>query len=399
MDEENKVHDIYYGWFIVSAAFVALLVLSIRSYGFGVFIDPLTADFGWARAPLTLVFSISLLVTSLFGILSGRLSDTYGVKKVMAAGTILVSAGFLLSSQIQNLYHLYMTYFIIGVGASTIYIPAATTVTRWFDKKRGLAVGISVAAIAIGMASFPPILERSINAFGWRSTFILVGVFALIALSFSTILMKRSPRSGEGKEDDSRDEKSYTLKEALKTRYFWIIYFMFLMAQFSAMTITVHIVPYSTDVGLSSFYAAATLTAVGLANIFGRVLGGWTSDKLGVIKGVAIFFVFQSLAIFTLPFFSSLFAIYAVALLFGLAYGGWVMIYPVITSRLFGTKNSGAILGALGTVAGVGGALGPYVAGYLYDLTGLYDLAFLISGFLMLGAFCLALLFIWTYDE
>jgi len=397
MDEDNKIKDIYYGWFIVLATFIALMVLSIRNYSFGVFIDPLTKDFGWDRAPLTLVFSISLIVTSLFGIVSGRLSDKYGVKKLMGIGTILLSAGFLLSSQIQHLNHLYFSFFLIGIGGSAIYIPATTTVTRWFDEKRGLAIGISVAAIAIGMAGFPPLLERSIYAFGWRSTFILIGILTLSALSFSTALMKRSPSNGE--KDAKSDEKSFTLKEALKTHYFWIIYFMFLMAQFSALTITVHIVPYSTDIGLPSFYAAATLTAVGLANILGRVLGGWTSDKLGVIKGVSIFFVFQSIAIFSLPLFSGLLAIYSVAVLFGLSYGGWVMIYPVITSRLFGTKHSGAILGALGTVAGIGGAVGPYVAGFIYDVTGLYDLAFLVSGFLMLAAFGLSLLFIWTYDE
>ena len=398
MDKDNKIKDIYYGWFIVLATFVALLVLSIRNYSFGVFIDPLTRDFGWDRAPLTLVFSISLIISSLFGIVSGRLSDKYGVRKLMAIGTILLSAGFLLSSQIQHLHHLYFSFFLIGIGGSAIYIPATTTVTRWFDEKRGLAIGISVAAIAIGMAGFPPLLERSINAFDWRSTFILIGILTLSALSFSTALMRRSPPDSED-EKVRIDEESYTLKEALKTHYFWIIYFMFLMAQFSALTITVHIVPYSTDIGLSSFYAAATLTAVGLANILGRVLGGWTSDKLGVIKGVSIFFVFQSIAIFSLPLFSGLIAIYSVAILFGLSYGGWVMIYPVITSRLFGTKHSGAILGALGTVAGIGGAVGPYVAGFIYDVTGLYDLAFLISGFLMLAAFGLSLLFIWTYDE
>jgi len=398
MDKDNKIKDIYYGWFIVLATFVALLVLSIRNYSFGVFIDPLTRDFGWDRAPLTLVFSISLIISSLFGIVSGRLSDKYGVRKLMAIGTILLSAGFLLSSQIQHLHHLYFSFFLIGIGGSAIYIPATTTVTRWFDEKRGLAIGISVAAIAIGMAGFPPLLERSINAFDWRSTFILIGILTLSALSFSTALMRRSPPDSED-EKVRIDEESYTLKEALKTHYFWIIYFMFLMAQFSALTITVHIVPYSTDIGLSSFYAAATLTAVGLANILGRVLGGWTSDKLGVIKGVSIFFVFQSIAIFSLPLFSGLIAIYSVAILFGLSYGGWVMIYPVITSRLFGTKHSGAILGALGTVAGIGGAVGPYVAGFIYDVTGLYDLAFLISGFLMLAAFGLSLLFIWVYDE
>jgi len=391
------MRKIYYGWFIVLGAFLALFVSSIQGYSFGVFIEPLTADFGWSRAPLTLGFSLSLFATSFFGIAAGRLSDKYGVKKLMTLGTILLSVGFFAASRIQTVYHLYLSFLLVGIGASSVYIPVTTTVARWFDERRGLAIGLSVSAIAIGMASFPPILERTIYSFGWRWTFIIIALISLALLTVSTILMKRPPDNPGGV--NQYVQKQYTLREALRTPYFWIIYFMFMMAQFSSMTITTHIIPYATDVGLSSFYAAAILTVIGGANIFGRVLGGWTSDKLGVIKGVSIFFVFQALAIFLLPFFSSISGLYSVSLLFGLTYGGWVMIYPVITSRLFGTKHSGAILGALGTVAGIGGAFGPYLAGYLYDLTGVYDLAFLISGVMMVASLCLSILFIKIYPE
>ncbi len=397
MEEREKNDKIYYGWFVVLGAFLALLISSIRSYSFGVFIDPLTQEFDWSRGPLTLGFSISLLMTSFLGIVSGKLSDRYGVRKVMSVGTVLTVVGFLLLSQINTLLQLYGCFLLIGIGASTFYIPATSTVTRWFDEKRGLAIGVTVTALAFGMAFFPPILERIITWMGWRSMFIIIGVFSLIVLSISIFLMKDSPPILD--ENDEEDESGYTLKEALKTKYFWIIYFMFLVAQFSAMTITVHIVPYSTDVGIPSFYAATLLTAVGLANMFGRIFGGWTSDKIGVIKGVTIFFVLQSIAIFALPVSTFLWVLYPIALLFGAAYGGWVMIYPVIISTLFGTKHSGEILGALGTVAGIGGSLGPLFAGYIFDITGVYDLAFLISGLMSLGALGLSLVFLWIYVE
>ncbi len=399
MKKESKKKKIYYGWFVVLGAFLALLISSIRSYSFGVFVDPLTEEFGWERAPLTLGFSISLLMTSFLGIVSGKLSDRYGVRKVMSVGTALTVSGLLLMSQISTLYQLYGCFLLIGIGASAFYIPATTTVTRWFNEKRGLAIGISVTALAFGMAFFPPILERIITWIGWRSMFIIIGIFSLIVLSISTSLMRSSPQSLDGNKNENQKEMSYTLKGALKTKQFWIIYFMFLVAQFSAMTITVHLVPYSTDIGIPSFYAATLLTAVGLANIFGRILGGWTSDKIGVIKGVIIFFVLQSIAIFVLPVSTFLWILYPIALLFGLAYGGWVMIYPVIISTLFGTKHSGEILGALGTVAGIGGAVGPLFASYIFDITGVYDIAFLISGLMCLGALGLSLVFLWIHDE
>ncbi|MFO8109929.1 MAG: MFS transporter [Thermoplasmata archaeon] len=399
MVKKGSLCKIYYGWFIVLGAFLALLISSIRVYSFGVFIEPLTQEFGWSRAPLTLGFSISLFVTSFFGIIAGRWSDKYGVRKLMAAGTVLIAAGFLLSSRIETIQHLYLSFLLVGIGASAVYIPVTTTVARWFDERRGLAVGISVTAIAISMASFPPILERFIHSLGWRTTFVIIGILSLAALSVSTLLMKRAPDNRWNNDGKGFKGKHYTLKEALHTKFFWIIYFMFMMAQFSAMTITVHIIPYAIDAGIPSFYAATVLTIIGIANIFGRIIGGWTSDKLGVIKGVSIFFVFQAAAIFMLPFAAGLSTMYAIVTLFGLAYGGWVMIYPVITSRLFGTKNSGAILGALGTVAGLGGAFGPYLAGYLYDVTGVYDLAFLISGVMTAAALGLSFLFIRVYKE
>ncbi|MEF8874388.1 MAG: MFS transporter [Candidatus Thermoplasmatota archaeon] len=399
MQKKNKNGTIYYGWFVVLGAFLALLISSVRSYSFGVFILPLTEEFGWPRGPLTLGFSLSLLMTSFLGIVSGKLSDRYGVKKVMLVGTVFIVLGFTLTSKITSLLQLYGCFILIGVGASAFYIPVTTTVTRWFDERRGLAIGISVTALAFGMAFFPPILERVIASIGWRTTFIVIGIFSFVVLSLSTFLMKNSPESPEKNKTAEDEEEGYTLKGALKTKHFWIIYFMFLVAQFSAMTITVHIVPYSIDVGIPSFYAATLLTAVGIANIFGRIFGGWTSDKLGVIKGVTIFFLLQSIAIFSLPVSTLLWVLYPVAVLFGLAYGGWVMIYPVIISTLFGTKHSGEILGALGTVAGIGGSLGPLFAGYIFDLTGGYDLAFLISGLMSVGALGLSLVFLWIYDE
>ncbi|MFW6305085.1 MAG: MFS transporter [Candidatus Saliniplasma sp.] len=392
---------IYYGWIVVIGAFLALLVSSLRSYSFGVFIDPLTADFGWPRAPLTLTYSLSLLVSSFLGIVSGTLSDRYGVRKVMIVGSVLVIAGFVFSSMITSLVHLYLTFILIGIGSAAFYIPVTTAVTRWFTERRGLAVGITVSALGIGMAFFPPILERSIDSVGWRNTFLIAGFISLVLLSISISMMKHPPGDDDGGEEEVDDEGSsdFTLKKALKTKYFWLIYFMFLMAQFAALSVTVHIVPYSTDIGISSFYAATLLTVIGISNIGGRLFGGLTSDKIGVIKGTSIFFLIQGITILLIPLSPGLFMMYSIAVIFGVSYGGWVMIYPVIVSHLFGDKNSGAILGALGTVAGIGGALGPYTAGYIYDVTGVYNSAFLLGGVMTFLSLFLSLLFLKFYSK
>lgn len=400
--------DMFYGWIVVLAAFLAILVSSIRSYAFGVFIDPLAQEFGWATAPISLAYSISLLLTSFTAIIAGKLSDRFGVRKVMTLGMILVVTGFMLTSQIHSLIQLYLSFALVGIGASAFYVPATTTITRWFHKRKGLAIGITVSALGIGMAFFPPTLERIIYLVGWRSTFVVMGIISLTLLSISIYLIRSSPEDMDlnpdgieveenSKPKENPSNKSLTLSEAFKTRRFWIIYFMFMIAQFSAMMVTVHIVEYSRNLGIPSFFAAATLTAIGIANIVGRIFGGWSSDKIGVIKGMMIFFTFQGLALFLLPAVDILYLLYAISILFGLAFGGWVMIYPVIVSEFFGTEHSGEILGMLGTVVGIGGAIGPYFAGYIVDVTGRYDNAFLIGGVMTLIALFLAVLLF--YEE
>lgn len=391
--------ETYYGWIVVLAAFLAILVSSLRSYAFGVFIKPWTADFGWARAPISLAYSISLLLTAFFAILFGRMSDKFGVRKVLILGLFLVVPGYILCSQIDSLTQLYLCFALVGIGSGAFYVPVTTTVTRWFNKKKGLAVGITVSALGIGMAFFPPALERIIASAGWRTTFVVMAVISTVLLLIATYLIRDSPESiGLDIKDSSSKEKNtdntlnLTLFEAFKTKRFWIIYIMFFVSQFSALTVTVHIVPYSEGIGFSSFYAAMTLTAIGLANVFGRLFGGWTSDKIGVVRGTMIFFMIQSLTLFLITTAGSLYILYAIALLFGIAYGGWVMIYPVIVSVFFGNKHSGEILGALGTVAGLGGALGPYFAGYIYDVTGKYDIAFMVGGLMTLCSLILSII-------
>jgi len=391
--------NVYYGWIVVLAAFLTILVSSLRSYAFGVFIKPWTTDFGWARAPISLAYSISLLLTSFFAIMFGRLSDRYGVRKVLLLGLSLVIPGYIFCSQIDSLNQLYLCFALIGIGSGAFYVPVTTTVTRWFDENKGLAIGITVSALGIGMAFFPPALERIIVFAGWRTTFVVMAVISTVLLLIATYLIRDSPESIElEKKDKNSQENStdnglnLTLFEAFKTKRFWIIYMMFFVSQFSALIVTVHIVPYSEGIGIPSFYAAMTLTAIGLANVFGRLFGGWTSDNIGVVKGTMIFFLLQSLTLFLITTTNSLHILYVISLIFGLAFGGWVMIYPVIVSVFFGNKHSGEILGALGTVAGLGGALGPYFAGYVYDVTGKYDIAFMIGGLMTLFSLILSII-------
>ncbi|MBS3813246.1 MFS transporter [Candidatus Bipolaricaulota bacterium] len=389
---------IQYGWVIVFAAFTAMLTTSIPLYSFGVFIEPLTETFGWLRGSISLALAIFNLVVGFVAIFLGRMTDKYGVKQVMILGMAFYVVSLFLTSQINSLITFYLCFAGLGVGASSFYVPIISTVTKWFTRRRGLALGVSVTAYGVGMAFFSPLLELAISNLGWRMTFIYSGVVSIVLLTLSTYLMKSPPErfAAEQKYDEGEDIEEeeraadFTVGEALKCRAYWLIYFMLLFGGISAFFITAHIVPYSIDAGVSGFYAATLLTVIGLINIFGRVVGGYVVDKLGSARTLAVIFSLQAVSIFLIPQFSRLSALYLVALLFGLAYGSWAFIPGAISSEYFGTTNSGAILGTLETVTGMGGAIGPYFAGFVFDVTGTYDLAFTVAGFITVAAAALA---------
>lgn len=393
---------IFYGWIVVFSAFLAMLTVSIPVYSFGVFINPLTKTFGWSRANISGAMAIFQLLLGFIAVISGRLSDKYGVKRVMLLGLVVYSSSLILTSRISSLLTFYLCFAGLGIGASAFYAPLTSTISRWFAKRRGLAVGVAVTAFGVGMAVFSPLLEITISKLGWRLAFFYSGMLSVVLLSISIYLMKGPPEyirsSNTQDESFSEDEleenkpRDLTVGEAMHSPAYWIMYFMLLLAGISGFFITVHIVPYAIDIGIPSFYAATLLTVIGLVNIGGRITGGITADKIGSSKALIALFFLQALVIFLLPLFTNLSVLYLIVVFFGLAYGGWAMIHALIPVEFFGTTYSGAILGTFETVAGLGGALGPYFAGYVYDVTGGYDLAFTIGGGMTVISALLAIL-------
>lgn len=389
---------LFYGWFIVIASFLAILIFSIPAFSFGVFVDPLVNRFGWSRASISGGFSVFILISTFTAILSGRLSDKYGPRRIMGAGVIFVGAGFLFLSQLSSLTQFYLGFAVLGIGASTLYVPSISTLIQWFPEMKGKAAGITLSAFGVGMAFFPPLIEIIINEYGWSTTFFILGIVSTITLVFSAYLMKQAPSEDElllsGKEAKVDKADNYTSTEVIRTPDFWTIYITFLLALTSTLLVTVHIVPYALEVEILPFFAATILSFIGIFNVLGRLLGGWATDKIGVIYALPIFLSIQVISILLLPVSTDLMTLYPLAISFGTAYGGWLMIYPVIVSELFGTAHLGSILGVFETFTGVGGAIGPYLAGYIFDVTGNYSIAFYLGGGLTAIAVLLSVLLV-----
>ncbi|MEM4724623.1 MAG: MFS transporter, partial [Candidatus Hadarchaeum sp.] len=294
---------LFYGWIVVLASFLSMLVVGLI-YSYGVFIKPLTQEFGWSRASISLAFSISILLSTM-SLPLGRMSDIYGVRKVIMIGAVLTSGGLLLSSQISSLVELCIWIGITGFGISALYVPPVSAIARWFEKGKGMATGFAVSALSGGMALFPPVIGILIENFGWRTTFLILGAIVFLLLSVSSFLIRHEPKTlGLIPYGADRTENKiiveYNLRTATRKKPFWYIYLVMVFTHISLFLVTVHVVPHAIGIGINEITASTSLTLLGICSMLARILGGAASDRLGTTNLFAIFLSLQSLSTFLL---------------------------------------------------------------------------------------------------
>ena len=386
----------FYGWLMVIAGFLVLMVSWGCQFAFSVFLIPLTEHFGWTRANTAGVFSFNYLLFGAGSIFSGKLTERFGPRAVVGVGGALMGAGLLLSATIQNLWQLYLVYgVIIGLGASTTWGPLAATVSRWFIARRGLAMGIMSLGVSLGIMVLPPLSRSLITGLGWRMSFILLGLLTGLLVMGISLLLKRDPkekglspylenprRSTEEKIPISSlaAGQDWSFSEALVTRTFWMIFAANLFWLIGFYMVSVHLAAYGTDLGLSPMAAAFAISLIGGGSIFGKLFMGFLSDRIGPQKVLVINMFIQGLSIFGLVASGSTTWIYLLAVLFGFAYGGIAPQLPVLTAQFFGLSSLGSILGALIFSGAVGGAIGPLLGGKIFDLSQSYLWSFSLAG-------------------
>ena len=368
-----------------------MVVVFGAQISFGVFFKPILTEFGWTRAETSGPFALCIILGGFLAIVSGRLSDRFGPKMVVSIGGLIIAAGYLLMSTITNLFQLYI-YFgvLVAAGTSTMYVPLVSLIARWFTKRRGLMSGIGVAGIGFGIGVIPALASQLIVSFNWRTSLLILGVATLVLLLVLAQLLKRMPpeivSNSEGTIVESSTTYSnleFSLKEALKTRQFWMIFFTWSLYGIFFQAGMVHIVPYATDLGLSAVVAATILTIIGLVGVFGRISLGFISDKLGNKTTVFVSFLIIGLAYLGLSLISSIWMLYVFAVFFGALCGVGILLIPTI-AEYFGFKDLGAISGVIVFANSLGGALSPPLAGAIFDMSGSYGIAFVccsISGF------------------
>jgi MFS family permease len=395
---------VFYGWTVVTAAGLVLFMAYGTQYAFGVFFAALVEEFGWSRASVSGVFSLYAAVYSGFALMAGRLTDRWGPRTVIAIGGALLGAGLVAMSRVGALWQPYLLYGTIGaLGMSTAYVPCNATVAKWFTRRRGLAVGLASAGGSLGTFALPPVAHFLVSRLGWRWSYVLFGLAIFLTLNALAVLMRRDPetvglapdgdRPARGATPPGSPVRDWTIRRALRSRRFWILYGVFTATWTPVFIPLVHLVPMARGLGVPPLLAATLVSAVGAAALIGRLVMGGASDRIGRRGALAIALALQTGAFAGFAQSHALPALYASSLVFGFSYGAASTLFPATVADVFGREQAGTLAGLLFALAGSMAALGPVIAGFIYDRAGDYQLAWWLSA----GCNGLALLLIMSF--
>jgi len=326
----------------------------------------------------------------------GALSDRFGTRAVVLSGGVLLGAGVVGASQAATLGQFQLTFgVLVGIAAGSFYAPLASITTHWFTHHRTLAVALVSSGMSVGSMTVAPFARWMITTYDWRTAMLVIGDLAWLLVIPAALLVRNPPASpataaptplpGAGLE--------LTVAQALRTPQFAAIAFAHFACCAAHSGPIFHMVANVIDHGVSAMAATTVLSAAGLASLGGRILCGIVADRVGAKRTLVAGLALQAVAVSLYLFTSELTGFYALALMFGLSYGGVMPLYPVIIREYFGQRIMGSAFGAVAFLATFGMALGPWAGGWLFDTFGSYFWLFIGSFGIGLGAVAIALTF------
>lgn len=387
-------YSFHYAWVILLASCILGVVSRADSASFGVFIDPLVARFVWKRGDISFAYSLAFLVGVPAVVCMGWLGDRYGARKLMIGASLLIGTGTVLLGTIKELWHFYVLYGLfvgsLGNAAFTVLLPVI--VTRWFHRHMGIALGVYWAALGSGPMIFAPLFRWLIETHGWERSFTLIGLVAGGVLMCFSALIRSSPHemglSAYGAEGSAKEPPAPAatgilpagLREVLAKRPVWLLMGIHHIGCVGHAIILAHVVSMATFKGVSGVEAAGVLGTVAGTSIISRFAYSVLAERLGGRTVLTMALIGQSTSVLILLFASEAWVFYLFAVVFGLCYGGEMVGFPIINRQLFGLKAP------LGTIysfemlgASTGMALGGWLGGILFDLSGSYTWAIVAS--------------------
>jgi MFS family permease len=378
----------FYGWFVVAAAFAVTLVGFGSAYTFSAFVESLQTEFAASRGSVSLVFSLAGFLYFCLGIVSGPLADRWGSRRLCILGMLLVGLGLGLASMARTLGEVYVAYGLgIGLGVGCSYVPALGAVQRWFVKRRGFASGLAVSGIGVGTLVMPPLAAVAVGSLGWRHAYLMLGILATVVGVGMALLIENDPRDrglapdGDQLQPAARAEPpaGFSVRDAIRSRRFVGLYAACMILSFGIFVPFVHLIPFALDHGIPQSSAVLLLGAIGAGSTAGRFLLGGMADKLGRELALVLMFLGMALSLLVWALSTEISGLAVFALLYGVFYGGFVAILPALVMDYFGGRNVSGIIGVLYTSVAIGTLVGPSAAGFAFDVSRSYTLPILLS--------------------
>ena len=383
----------HYAWMIVTIIALMQMVGSSIRMAFGVFIYPLSEEFGWSQGSITLAYALSSVVTALVSPLAGSFGDRFGARKSMMLGCTMFIVGMLLIGLVEQLWQFYLTFgVLLGVAQAIFLVPLIPSAMTWFRRHLGVGMGFLMAAWGLGPALTAPIMGLMILKLGWRDTFWVTA--AASAVIMAVLIAKYSNRPADrglepygsvpGDPAATRlrppvDRVKLFTKFMRHTKAYWNLSSIHFLGCVGHAVILVYIVPIAIGEGVSVVVAAGLLTVLSGVSIGTRLATPVLSDYLGPKTVMAVAYVLQGIPVIMLFWTHDVWLFYVFAAVFGIGYGGEAGGFPIVNRRYYGQAPIGAVHGFQMLGAGLGMAVGGWIGGVIFDLTGGYDIALAIS--------------------
>ena len=387
---QSRVH---YAWVVLGVLVVTMIAAGGLRSTFGVFIKPMEAEFGWSRTSLSIAAALSLLIFGAVAPLVGRMADLWGARAVITASLGLMGIGALASAFVTELWHIYIASGILmalGAGGGTL-ISAVPLIARWFDKHRGLVVGIAGAAMSAGQLVVIPLATWLTLTLGWRQSYIWLGVgLIVLILPLGAALLRNDPRD-QGLEPygatrmasmpdapSSPAGRRVSITEAIQVPAFWLLGGSYFICGYtSGGLVGTHLIPHAVEHGFSEMAAAQALGVMGAMSILGTIASGWICDHFGRKGPLAWYYLVRGLALLFLLVVWDVPSLHLFAAILGLNWFSTVPPTTTLTVNIFGRNSVGELSGWIFLAHQVGAALAASLGGWIHDLTGSYTWAFI----------------------
>jgi len=385
---------LFYGWVIVAVGIVVTCLGIGTMMSLSVFLRPIAAEMGWSIAGVSAASTINFLAMGLASFAWGALSDRFGTRVVVLAGGALLGLGLSLASLAAELWQFQLAFgAIVGAAAGSTYAPLVATTAVWFTRHRSLAVALVSVGLGIGSMTIAPLATWMIGQSGWRSAMLVLGLIAWGTVVPAALLIRRPPAAAHAAGGEVGAPAEMSVAQALRTPQFAAIALTHFACCAAHSGPIFHMVSYAMSCGASRMTATTVFSVAGAGGLAGRIICALVADRIGakpvLVAGLAV----QALAVSLYLVARDIASLYALAVLFGLAYGGVMPLYAILVRQYFGARIMGSTFGAVAMVSTLGMALGPWAGGAVFDAFVSYSWLYVGSFVFGLGAVAIAMSF------